>query len=189
MDFSKRLEQLRRAKNKTQQEMADALGISRQAYARYESGAGLPSLDTAAAICRELEISADVLLDLPTNHKNTYEAYAKMLLEIKEAFGGYGTLIYNEETDHDAPTMRPGQYYAAVLVIPGYEMGKFFDDDSKMQKLIQEGLINEDVYSSWLVGRLSELNTPIMREPFDFYQMETLLEDLEKLRQPHDIGE
>ena len=183
MDFSKRLEQLRLSKNKTQQEMADALGISRQAYARYESGAGLPSLDTAAAICRELKISADVLLDLPINHENTYSAYAKMILEIKEAFGGYGTSIYRKEEDvYGVPTGAPGQYYAAVLAIPDAIMGRFLEDNDRMLNLLTEGVINEDVYISWKSGRLLELDIPINQE-WGLDEIEAMIYDINKLKQ------
>ncbi|MDD7400872.1 MAG: helix-turn-helix transcriptional regulator [Clostridiales bacterium] len=184
MDFSKRLEQLRQSKNKTQQEMADALGISRQAYARYESGAGMPALDTASAICRELEISADLLLDLPINHKNTYSAYAKMILEIMEAFNGYGTSIYRiVEDEFGNETEDPSQYYAAVLAFFDVNMSKFLEDQSQMIKLRYDGVINDEVYSTWLTGRLLELDIPIQNDPVDLSEVKSMVDDINTLKQ------
>jgi len=44
--------------------MAELLGMKQQMYARYESGATLPSAELLFNICKKLEVSSDWLLGL-----------------------------------------------------------------------------------------------------------------------------
>lgn len=60
--FNKRLRQLRMNKRITQQKMADTLGISLNAYQKYEQAERSPSLDCLVAIADILEVSTDYLL-------------------------------------------------------------------------------------------------------------------------------
>jgi len=49
----------------SQREMADAIGIKYNAWARYEAGDVLPGADIISRICRTHSCSADWLLGLP----------------------------------------------------------------------------------------------------------------------------
>lgn len=55
--------QLRKSKNLTQKDIADALGISRQAYANYETGNREPDLNTLKALSEFFGVSTDYLLN------------------------------------------------------------------------------------------------------------------------------
>lgn len=57
-----RMRELRGASS--QREMAEAIGIKQNAWARYESGGALPGVDILTRICRVHECSADWLLGL-----------------------------------------------------------------------------------------------------------------------------
>jgi transcriptional regulator with XRE-family HTH domain len=57
-----RLSYLRTKKKKTQQEMADAIGVTRPAYTAYESGSRKPDYETLNKIVDVLETNADYLL-------------------------------------------------------------------------------------------------------------------------------
>jgi transcriptional regulator with XRE-family HTH domain len=50
--------------NRSQSQMAELLGMKQPMYARYESGATLPSAELLFNICQKLEVSADWLLGL-----------------------------------------------------------------------------------------------------------------------------
>lgn len=66
--LSTRLKMLRVQQRKTQQEMADFLGISRQGYAKYENNLGEPDNSTLAKLADFFEVSTDYLLgrtDIP----------------------------------------------------------------------------------------------------------------------------
>lgn len=60
--FNKRLREIRMKNKFTQQTMADKLGISLNAYQKYEQAERSPSLECLVAIADILNISTDYLL-------------------------------------------------------------------------------------------------------------------------------
>ena len=52
MEFNEKLVQLRKSKNMTQDELAEALYVSRAAVSKWESGRGLPSIDSLKDISK-----------------------------------------------------------------------------------------------------------------------------------------
>lgn len=60
--FPKRLRQQRLARKLTQQQMADALNLSLNAYQKYEQSERSPSLETLIQIADLLDVSTDYLL-------------------------------------------------------------------------------------------------------------------------------
>ena len=62
MEFHEKLQQLRRAAGLTQEELAEKLFVSRTAVSKWESGRGLPSIDSLKAISRFFSVSLDDLL-------------------------------------------------------------------------------------------------------------------------------
>lgn len=61
MGFRDRLITSRKQLGKTQQEMAEDMGISLTAYKKYESGAGQPTMENLLKIADMLDISIDEL--------------------------------------------------------------------------------------------------------------------------------
>jgi len=64
MYYTERLEWIRDCKNITQKELAEALGIKQQQYARYEKGVNAMPTSYLIEICKFLNISADYILGL-----------------------------------------------------------------------------------------------------------------------------
>ena len=62
MDFPEKLQELRKSKNMTQKELAESLFISRAAVSKWESGRGLPNIDSLRAISVLFKVSIDDLL-------------------------------------------------------------------------------------------------------------------------------
>ena len=62
--FVRRLRDIRTDNGKSQAEVAEALGITRGAYGRYERGDNDPSNDIVARFCCMFNVSADYLLGL-----------------------------------------------------------------------------------------------------------------------------
>ncbi len=60
--FSKRLNETRKKRGVTAQQMADYLGIGLRSYRNYESGDREPSLEVLVQIADRLEVSTDYLL-------------------------------------------------------------------------------------------------------------------------------
>lgn len=62
MDFPERVVQLRKARNLTQRQLAELVGVHFTQLQRYESGASQPTLDVLRRLAVSLGVSADVLL-------------------------------------------------------------------------------------------------------------------------------
>lgn len=62
MEFNKKLQELRKQKGYTQEELADVLFVSRAAISKWESGRGYPNIDSLKAISKIFSISVDELL-------------------------------------------------------------------------------------------------------------------------------
>ena len=62
--FATNLRSVMREKKITQQEIADVIGISRQAVSQYQDGSTLPNIETLCKIANFLNVSSDFLLGL-----------------------------------------------------------------------------------------------------------------------------
>ena len=62
MEFQEKLQELRKQKGLTQEELAAALYVSRTAISKWESGRGYPNIDSLKAIAKYFGITVDVLL-------------------------------------------------------------------------------------------------------------------------------
>ena len=62
MDFDKKLKELRRQKGLTQEQLAEALYVSRTAVSKWESGKGYPGIESLKAIAAFFSVTVDDLL-------------------------------------------------------------------------------------------------------------------------------
>ena len=62
MELSQKLQELRKQKNLTQEELAEVLFVSRTAISKWESGRGYPSIDSLKAIAQYFSITIDELI-------------------------------------------------------------------------------------------------------------------------------
>ena len=62
MEFNQQLQELRKSKNLTQEQLAKQLYVSRTAISKWESGRGYPSIDSLKEISKYFSISMDDLL-------------------------------------------------------------------------------------------------------------------------------
>lgn len=62
MEFHEKLQQLRKNRGLTQEELAEALYVSRTAISKWESGRGYPSIDSLKELSRYFSVSIDDLL-------------------------------------------------------------------------------------------------------------------------------
>ena len=62
MEFSLKLQELRKQRGLTQEELAEALYVSRTAVSKWESGRGYPSIDSLKAISSFFALTLDELL-------------------------------------------------------------------------------------------------------------------------------
>ena len=62
MEFNEKLQQLRKRRDLTQEELADQLYVSRTAVSKWESGRGYPNIDSLKAISKYFSVTIDELL-------------------------------------------------------------------------------------------------------------------------------
>lgn len=62
MEFNEKLQELRKQKGMTQEELAEKLYVSRTAISKWESGRGYPNLESLKAISQFFHVSLDDLL-------------------------------------------------------------------------------------------------------------------------------
>ena len=69
MHYTQRLEDLRKDRDLTQEQVAKMLGLKREQYRRYETGINEIKAGFIMKVCRFYHISADYLLGLTDEYK------------------------------------------------------------------------------------------------------------------------
>ena len=62
MEFNEKLQELRKSKGLTQEELAEALFVSRTAISKWESGRGYPGIDSLKELSRYFSVTIDELI-------------------------------------------------------------------------------------------------------------------------------
>ncbi len=62
MEFREKLQELRKNKGVTQEELAEAVFVTRTAVSKWESGRGYPSIDSLKALSRYFSVTVDELI-------------------------------------------------------------------------------------------------------------------------------
>ena len=66
MTFSEKLQTLRKAAGLSQEQLAEQLGVTRQAVSKWETGEGKPDIDNLLPLAKLLHTTVDYLLDCLT---------------------------------------------------------------------------------------------------------------------------
>ena len=96
MSLGNKLAQARKKQNLTQEQLAERLGVTRQAVSRWESGAAWPETDKLVRMAQILEVSCDYLLQDGVDEKGQPVASPVTRL-LKQAQGKRGKLTFYEE--------------------------------------------------------------------------------------------
>lgn len=62
MEFNEKLQQLRKSKGLTQEELAQAIFVSRTAVSKWESGRGYPNIDSLKELAKYFSVTVDELI-------------------------------------------------------------------------------------------------------------------------------
>lgn len=62
MSFAENLQILRKEKHLSQEQLAEIMGVSRQAVSKWEQGSGYPETEKLIVLAQKLDVSLDVLL-------------------------------------------------------------------------------------------------------------------------------
>lgn len=81
MDFENKIAQLRKDKGITQEELAEKIGVSRQAVAKWEAGQSVPEITTLIQIADCFEVSLDLLVGRVENETEALITTMKDLIK------------------------------------------------------------------------------------------------------------
>ena len=124
MNIGTKIRELRRARDMTQDELAELLGVSYQAVSKWETRAACPDLSLIAPLARLFDVSADTLLGIDTGDE--------LRAEFDAVYENYWQKDYAEMYDiaKRAVAEFPGDYkYLEWLASMEYYIA--FDDDYK----------------------------------------------------------
>ena len=85
MEFCEKLQELRKSRSLTQEELAEALFVSRTAVSKWESGRGYPSIDSLKEISRFFSVTIDDLIcsdEMITVAENEKKAFANQYVSL-----------------------------------------------------------------------------------------------------------
>ena len=82
MSFGTKLQELRKEKGMTQEELANDLAITPQSVSKWENEQSTPDLDTLVKIAKILGVSCDYLLGNEVEAKVSVKDHNKLLLKL-----------------------------------------------------------------------------------------------------------
>ena len=88
MDIAERLQELRKKAGYSQEQVAEQLGLSRQAVSKWESGQGKPEIDNVVKLMELYGVSADyILLGIENSTPTPATEKKKLSKEYRRAIG------------------------------------------------------------------------------------------------------
>ena len=102
MEFNEKLQELRKSKGLTQEELAEAIFVSRTAVSKWESGRGYPNIDSLKELSRYFSVTIDELIcpdEIITAAENEKRAligsYTALLCGVLDIFMKAGAIVMN----------------------------------------------------------------------------------------------
>lgn len=97
MSFAENLKTIRKKSNITQEQLADMLGVSRQAVSKWESEGGYPETETLLLLAKEMDVSLDYLFSerchMVRSQKNKRVSKIDTYLNCAEVFAYRSTCL------------------------------------------------------------------------------------------------
>lgn len=97
MSFAENLKTIRKKSNITQEQLADILGVSRQAVSKWESEGGYPETETLLLLAKEMDVSLDYLFSerchMVRSEKNKRVSKIDTYLNCAEVFAYRSTCL------------------------------------------------------------------------------------------------
>lgn len=176
--FPRRLEEARRNKDLTQKKLAEAVKVSPQTISAYEKSGEkgkTPSLEIAIDIAKELGVSLDWLfgLEVPKQEEGKkIESLGDVYRELAAIVDGTDDTEITVETEkrEQLVLVRGLDYYDVQyehvfndvpyvrINIFDATLAAFYQHRETMQKLLNDGVIDDSLYASWETGAIAKLD-------------------------------
>lgn len=164
--FSIRLKELRSSLNMTQVQFANHVGTNQVTLSSYETGATNPSLEIVKEIATKCNVSIDWLCGL-SNKKNLNNEYSTYY-DVLKNFVQLCSVKYDDGSKNLVTASIVNSSDNIHFIVKNDDIfNSFFTNWLKMYNLLQENVINSEIYTQWLEGELSRYNNhPINGVPF-----------------------
>lgn len=134
MNIADRIQHFRKAKGISQEELADKMGVSRQAVSKWESEQSIPDIDKIVLLSDIFEVTTDYLLKgvepIPNKERNEKEFISKVLYIASTAFVIIGLFCafggWYEEQNMESIW---GSMIIQAVGISGYFIGKSLSEE------------------------------------------------------------
>ena len=120
MSFADVLKDERRKNSLTQEELADMLGVSRQAVSKWEQGEGYPEVEKLLVLADRLDISLDELMGRPNKNSAAAEDTAEEPLPEVVSYvpqTGEDPLNFDGEPERETPEAKRNRMLLAVAFV------------------------------------------------------------------------
>ena len=146
LEVANRLQQLRKAKGLSQEELANILGLSRQAISKWERAETSPDTDNLICLARLYNISIDKLLD---TSESTEEIKERIAQERIDEINNKKEEIYNESNNNENNDSIDVEYKEEETIFISDEDITLTDELKESKK--KKDNITEVMYSATLV--------------------------------------
>ncbi|MGN1379981.1 MAG: helix-turn-helix domain-containing protein [Bacilli bacterium] len=171
--FGGRILELRKKLKLSQDEFAKKTSISTQSISKYELGENVPGIDTVFKIANACNVSIDWLCGKEeknsrieqdiSNDEEALRTIVKLGNYYGESFNflfsdGHHCLSENEINrykDFDKNKME------IVFYIEDSYVTQFFKEYMKLKELKDTGVINQDMFDTWVYSRIKDITKPI----------------------------
>lgn len=159
ISLSSRIKELRTSMGLTQKEFAELINVSTVSVSSYETEAKTPSLDMVISISRKCNVSIDWLCGL-SDKKNLNDEcctyYDAINFLVKLCSTKYEETKANLLTPNISKDNLIEYEYINFATTCDDVIVPFFKNWKKMYNLLEEKVINSDIYNQWLEGELSK---------------------------------
>lgn len=152
LEVANRLQQLRKAKGLSQEELAQILGLSRQAISKWERAETSPDTDNLICLARLYNISIDKLLDTSESTEEIKERIAQERIdEIKREKEDFNN--YSDDKNNDAEFINAEYKEEDATIIADEEI--FFSKEQEESKETKDKIVNTMYSSAFVLGAVT----------------------------------
>ncbi|MBQ5834382.1 MAG: helix-turn-helix transcriptional regulator, partial [Clostridia bacterium] len=88
LDLGQKIRELRRRDGRTQEALAEAIGVTSQAVSRWEANGGYPDMEMIPAIANYFGVTIDELFGYENNRDKKIDALVKQIKEMNSRNNG-----------------------------------------------------------------------------------------------------
>lgn len=143
--ISLKIKEIRNILNLTQNDFGKLINVAQTTLSSYENNSQTPNIETLYNIAEKCNVSIDWLCGRTNSINTTITTYADVFENISDIVLTLNNAISLTNIDHLG---------LEFISFNDTVINKFLTDFSKMYKLLREEVIDEDMFNTWLNGKI-----------------------------------